>query len=68
MQRYPCIPDRIEELKIWSGFEFLEPLFYGFRKYGDRFVVAVKQSMLKTYKSTRNVLKSRDELNHVVTI
>ncbi len=68
LQKYPGIPDRIEKRKRWTGFEFLETLFDGYNKYGDQFVVAVKQSMLKPYKSTRNVLEFRDKLNQVIAI
>ena len=68
LQKYPGIPGSIEKRKRWIGFEFLESLFDGFSKYGDRFVMAVKQSMLNPYKSARNVLKFRDKLNHGVAI
>ena len=68
LQKYPGIPDRIEKRKRWMGFEFLETLFDGSNKYGDQFVVAVKQSMLKPYKSARNVLEFGDKLNHVIAI
>lgn len=68
LQKYPGIPDRIGKRKRWIGFEFLESLLDGFSKYGDRFVMAVKQSMLNPYKSARNVLKFRDKLNHGVAI
>ena len=50
------------------GFEFLESLFDGYNKYGEQLVVAVKQSMLNPYKSTRNVLEFGDRLNHVLAI
>ncbi len=40
-------------------------LFDGTGKNGDHLVLARKQSMLKPSKSTRNVMKPGDKLNHV---
>jgi Archaeal putative transposase ISC1217. len=68
LKKYHDIPDRIEKRKRWINIEFLESLFDTFRRYGDLFVAAVKQSMLKPYKSTRNVMKFGDKLNHGVVI
>ncbi|WP_010916947.1 hypothetical protein [Thermoplasma volcanium] len=68
MRKYLYAHKRMGKRERWICFELLESLIYGFSKYGDRFVMAVKQSMLNPYKSARNVLKFRDKLNHGVAI
>ncbi|WP_241760254.1 hypothetical protein [Thermoplasma volcanium] len=68
MRKYLYAHKRIGKRKRWIGYEFLESLLDGFSKYGDRFVMAVKQSKLNPYKSAGHVMKTRDKLNHGVAI
>ncbi len=55
---YQDIPEGIEKRKRWVSFELLESLFKGFRKYGYRFLNALKRSIMNPYRSTRDILNS----------
>ncbi|EQD75211.1 transposase, IS4 family protein, partial [mine drainage metagenome] len=63
LNRYPGIPDKVGKRKRWISFEILESLFMGFRKYGNRFIQAVKKSLTDPYRSTRGILGRLRELN-----
>ncbi len=45
------------------SFEILESLFMGFRKYGNRFIQAVRKSLTYPYRTTRGIMGRLGELN-----
>ncbi|MGC8581910.1 MAG: hypothetical protein ACP5MW_06210, partial [Thermoplasmata archaeon] len=54
LHKYQSIPEKVEIRKRWIGFEYLEKLVKGSRRYGKQFLEALKQSLTNPYKSTRN--------------
>ncbi len=63
LNRHHGIPDKVGKRKRWISFEILESLFMGFRKYGNRFIQAVRKSLTDPYRSTRGILGRLGELN-----
>ena len=61
--------DGIMELrKRWISFEFLESLFSGFKKYGYRFLAAMRKSITDPYRSARGLLVDHENLHKRGTI
>ncbi len=68
LKRYPGIPGRMEKRKRWIAFELLESIINESRKYGERFLDALKQSMMNPYRSTRIIMKDMENIHNEAVI
>jgi len=62
LERYLDVPEKTEKRKRWFAFELLESIINTFKKYGEHFVIALRNSLMNPYKSTRNILNIDKEI------
>ncbi len=68
LEKYQDVPEKTEKRKRWVAFELLESTINTFKKYGEHFVIALVNSLMNPYKSTRNVLNVDKEIYNGIVI
>ncbi len=68
LEKYPDIPEKTEKRKRWVAFELLKSIINTFKKYVEHFLIAIVNSLMKPYKSTRNILNIDKEIYNRVVI
>ncbi len=64
LNRYPGIPEHTEKRKRWIAFELLESIINESRKYGERFLDSLKQSLMNPCRSKRNIMKNMESIRN----
>ncbi len=68
LERYLDVPEKTENRKRWVAFELLESIIHTFKKYGEHFLIALVNSLMNPYKSTRIILNIDKEIYYRIVM